>query len=96
MLNNNTGCALCNSTWGDYYETIEDEKLFFCCNDCANIFKAIIQKLKMFYKINSITNLNLQGSSRIRTYIVESDDKSHKGKITFANGKILEIIDQDI
>lgn len=94
MLTNNTGCALCNSTWGNHYETIENEKLFFCCDVCANLFQEIIISLKNLYSMDKIYKLELQGNPRLRTYEVKSITESHKGKITFENGKIFEIIGQ--
>lgn len=91
MSANNIRCALCNSTWGNFYETIENKKLFFCCDACATIFKEIIQELKSFYDITKIDTLFLEGTPRIRTYKLKSNGQTHEGKIIFSNGKILEI-----
>ena len=41
-----TGCALCGSTWGDYYEEIDGQRLFFCCNLCAKGFTNIAEGIK--------------------------------------------------
>lgn len=84
-------CALCHSTWGNYYETVENEKLFFCCDVCATIFKEIILKLKKIYNITTIETLSLEGTPRIRTYKVISNGQIYEGTITFSHGSILAI-----
>lgn len=88
MIVNNSGCALCNSTWGIYYETIEDTKLFFCCEICASLFTDIIRLVKENYNISSISEIMLQGNSRERTFRISSGKNNFQGKITFSNGKI--------
>lgn len=90
MIVNNTGCALCNSTWGNYYQTIENTKLFFCCEACANIFNEIIVYLKRKFEIVSIDKIGLQGNPRYRNFVIFSNKIEFKGKLTFSNKKILE------
>ncbi len=94
MKINNTGCALCNSTWGNYYKKIDNTNFFFCCDVCSSIFEDIIKELKILYEIESITDLNLEGSSRERTYKIIANNREYKGKITFSHGKIMDIKDQ--
>lgn len=40
------GCALCGSTWGEYYDVIEGQRLFFCCDLCAKGFREIVESIK--------------------------------------------------
>ncbi len=41
-----TGCALCGATWGEYYEEVDGERLFFCCDLCAKGFRSIVNEAK--------------------------------------------------
>lgn len=95
MKVNYKGCALCGSMWGHYYKTIEDTKLFFCCEVCASLFTDIVMKIKENYKISTISEIILQGNSRERSLNVFSDENHFQGRITFSNGKIKDFIKID-
>ena len=86
---NFTGCALCNSTWGNYHAILEDAELFFCCEVCFNIYKAIIDKIKQNFDINKIDYLEIEGNPRERTFLAISNAIEYKGKMNFLNGKLL-------
>ena len=91
MKTNNTGCALCDSTWGNYYRTVEAVELFFCCEVCANIFEDIIKEIKNSYRIKSINKMEIIGDTRIRTFNAFCEDIEIHGKVTLNRGKIKEI-----
>ena len=91
MKVNFTGCTLCDSTWGDYYETIEDTKLFFCCDVCASQYRQIITVLKEKLSLGRIDEFHITGNPRKRTFRLFSEGNEFTGYITFANGKILNI-----
>ena len=56
------GCALCGSTWGDYYEEVEGERLFFCCDICAKEFKNMIKEVKVRTKWDKIDEIEIKGN----------------------------------
>lgn len=91
MKVNFTGCTLCDSTWGDYYETIEGTKLFFCCDVCASLFRQIINILKEKLSLSTIDEFHITGTSRKRTFQLFTEGNKFTGDITFANGKILVV-----
>jgi len=90
MKTNYSACALCNSTWGNYYKTIEDTKLFFCCEVCACIYSEIVKKIKDTYNLELIDYLQIEGNTRERYFMAYSQKREFSGKITFSNGKILD------
>lgn len=93
MKVNYNGCALCDSTWGDYYENVEGSKLFFCCHQCALLYKEIISHIKNYYHITDIQNLELHGNPRERIFTLNSDNMFFRGKIQFLNGKLINFLD---
>ena len=93
MKINNSGCALCNSTWGDYYKIIEDTQLFFCCEVCADLYQDIVYKIKKTYQISKIDYLEVEGNSKERIFKGTSDQKVFKGKIHFSKGKVVRFQD---
>ncbi len=42
-----SGCALCGATWGSYYEEVQGERLFFCCDLCAKGFREIVERAEL-------------------------------------------------
>ncbi len=40
------GCALCGSTWGNYWREVEGANRFFCCSLCADAWENAAVKLK--------------------------------------------------
>ena len=93
MKVNYSGCALCDSTWGEYYENVEGSKLFFCCQQCALLYKEIISHIKNFYHITNIQSLELHGNPRERIFKVNCEKTFFTGKIQFLNGRIINFLD---
>jgi hypothetical protein len=87
---NFTGCALCNSTWGDYFKIIEETNLFFCCSICAELYDEIIKTLKTKFELTKIDNLHLQGNSKKRKFVLVTGDDKFSGEISFFNEKIID------
>ncbi|MHA1990632.1 MAG: TA0938 family protein [Candidatus Hodarchaeales archaeon] len=92
MKLNNTGCALCDSTWGNYYRNIEEENLFFCCKVCADIFEDLIKEVRKVKEIKKINKMEIRGDIRVRNFIVYTNEKKIQGKVTLNRGIIREII----
>ncbi len=40
------GCALCGSTWGNYWRETEGANRFFCCALCADAWENAVAKVK--------------------------------------------------
>lgn len=55
------GCALCGSTWGDYYEDVEGERRFFCCELCAKQLRVLCQAIRTAEHWPEIDALELEG-----------------------------------
>jgi hypothetical protein len=85
-----SGCALCGATWGNYYEEIDGEKLFFCCEMCATGFKNMIREVKYRTGWKAIDNLSIEGNYYMgRTCVAENEEKRYKFYLKFDdNAKI--------
>lgn len=40
------GCALCGSSWGNYWRETEGANRFFCCSLCADAWESAAAKVK--------------------------------------------------
>ncbi|ABW01431.1 TA0938 family protein [Caldivirga maquilingensis] len=82
-----TGCALCGATWGEYYDEVDGEKLFFCCDLCAKGFKNIINEIKRrtgWSRIDKLTMVGnyykgrtgvaMHGNEQFKFYVKFNDD----------------------
>ncbi len=90
--NNTEGCALCNATWGEYYREIEGEKMFFCCNICADILENMVKTVKKETGWNKIDYIELNGNySKGRTCTAKSVNDEFKYYYrTYSDGKLME------
>lgn len=93
---NYTGCALCNSTWGDYYATIEGTELFFCCEVCSSIYKKVVDKVKTDHQLKSLDYLEIEGTPRERFFTASSGNKTFKGRINFLQGNIIKFQSSEV
>lgn len=57
-----TGCALCGGKWGDYYEEVDGERLFFCCEYCAREFVNMVNEVKKRTGWDKIDELKINGN----------------------------------
>lgn len=62
-INNRRGCALCDATWGEYWDTVEGEKMRFCCDICAAAFRNMIDEVKRQNKWGAVDRLNISGNN---------------------------------
>ncbi len=90
--NNNDGCALCNATWGEYYREIDNEKMLFCCNICADIFENMVNEVKKRTGWEKIDYIELHGNySSGRNCTAFSNGKRFSYYFrTYSDGKIME------
>ncbi|AAY81528.1 TA0938 family protein [Sulfolobus acidocaldarius] len=79
-----TGCALCGGTWGDYYEEIDGEKLFFCCDICALEFVNMLREVKKRTGWDRIDELVINGNySSGRTCVSKRGGREYKFYVRF-------------
>ena len=78
------GCALCGATWGDYYEEVDGERLFFCCNYCALEFVNMVNEIKRRTGWGKIDELIINGNYYTgRTCVAKNGDKEFKFYVKF-------------
>ena len=86
------GCALCGSTWGDYYEEVEGQRLFFCCDICAKEFRNMISEAKKRGGISTIDELEIKGNFYTgRSCRVKSGDKQFAFYVKFNDEGEIEV-----
>lgn len=79
-----TGCAICGATWGEYYEKIDGEELFFCCDICAKEFSNMIQEVKKRTGWGKVEEVNIRGNWYSgRHVIAKSGNQEFRFYITF-------------
>lgn len=90
--NNETGCALCNSTWGTYYRDIDKERMLFCCNICADIFENMVKQVKEETGWKKIDEIELHGNySNGRNCTARHGKKQFNYYFrTYSNGEMME------
>jgi hypothetical protein len=60
------GCAICSSTWGNYWEEVEGQRMFFCCEICATQFKNMISEVKSRTGWREVEEVRIRGDYRGR------------------------------
>ena len=94
--NNEKGCALCDATWGEYYREIEGEKMFFCCNICADIFENMVNEVKKRTGWEKIGYIQLIGNySKGRECKATSGNESYNYYFrTYGDGRMMAFQDR--
>lgn len=72
MKVNYDGCAICDSTWGDVWEEVEGQRLFFCCDVCAVQFRGLVDRIKADTDWDHLDSLEIAGDRRGRTCLAGS------------------------
>ncbi|QKR00652.1 TA0938 family protein [Metallosphaera tengchongensis] len=79
-----TGCALCGGTWGSYYEDVEDQSMFFCCDLCAKAFINTVNEVKKRTGWDHLDQLELKGNYYTgRTCVARREGKEYKFYVKF-------------
>ena len=63
QINNIHGCALCDATWGEYWDDVENERMRFCCNICAFALKNMISEVKKSAHWPRLEKIEIQGDN---------------------------------
>ena len=77
------GCAICQSTWGDYWAEVEGQRMFFCCNLCESEFRNMIQQIKQRTGWKQIDEVQITGDHRGRECTALSDRGAYRFFIRF-------------
>jgi hypothetical protein len=77
------GCAICGSTWGDYWEEVEGQRTFFCCDVCAAEFKNMVKAVKAETGWNSVDEIETEGDFRGRSCVARSSGNQFQFFIRF-------------
>jgi len=86
---NYSGCAICNSTWGNLWEEVEGERLFFCCGLCVLQFQNLVRRVKAETGWPTIDSLTIAGDRRGRTIHAIQGASSYDCALAFnAQGEI--------
>ena len=83
------GCALCESTWGDYWADVEGQRMFFCCSICEVEFRNMVNEVKHRAGWKSLDEIKMTGDYRGRECTAFSGSRSFRFFIRFdSEGKI--------
>ncbi len=77
---------------GEYYREIENEKMFFCCNICADIFENMVNVVKKETGWDHIDSVELHGNYSLgRNCTATSGENTFKYYFrAYSDGRIME------
>ncbi len=78
-----TGCAICEATWGDYWEVVEGQRMFFCCDICAIEFKNMINQVKKRTGWKTVDEIKMTGNYRGRECTASYGSERYNFSIRF-------------
>jgi hypothetical protein len=88
---NYSGCAICDSTWGNLWEEVDGQRLFFCCSICVVQFRALLRRMKDEHGWPHLDALEIQGDRRGLECIGRWGSESLRVHVTFnPEGEILK------
>jgi hypothetical protein len=83
LKRNYTGCAICDSTWGNVWEEVEGERMFFCCSTCVVQFRHLVARIKKDTGWLTIESLELLGDRRGRTCVAQNGPATFRAGFAF-------------
>lgn len=90
MQRNYTGCAICDSTWGDVWAEVDGERLFFCCELCVVQYRGLLDRIRHESGWATIDAIAIGGDRRGRTCEVTRGTERARFVFSFdAEGKLL-------
>ncbi|MCI4372444.1 MAG: TA0938 family protein [Thermoplasmata archaeon] len=90
MKRNYTGCAICDSTWGNLWEEVEGERMFFCCATCVVQFRRLVGRIKEETGWPTLESLDIVGDRRGRTCVAQAGTETLSVFVTFnSDGELL-------
>lgn len=76
-------CALCESEWGNHWEEIDGQRMFFCCWICARAFDNMVQEVKRRTGWRVVDEIKIVGDYRGRQCTALSGAGSFHFQIRF-------------
>lgn len=90
---NYRGCAVCDSTWGNLYEEVEGQRMFFCCSVCAVQFRELVARIRKEAGWGRIDALAITGDRRGRTCTARGGDATFRCFVAFnPEGRIRQFL----
>jgi hypothetical protein len=90
LKRNYSGCAICNSTWGNVWEEVDGERTFFCCTTCVAQFRHLVDRIKGETGWGRIESLEVEGDRRGRTCLAKAGSEALRAKVLFnSEGELL-------
>ncbi len=77
------GCAICQATWGDHWEEVEGQRMFFCCDICAVEFKNMVNEVKKRTGWPTLDEIKMTGNYRGRECVALYEGKRYGFSIRF-------------
>ncbi len=76
-------CALCNSEWGDHWEEIDGQRMFFCCWVCARAFDHMVQEVKRRTGWEALDEVKTEGDYRGRECAAIRGAEAYRFRLRF-------------
>ena len=80
------GCVICGATWGDYWEEVEGQRMFFCCDVCAKEFIKMVGEVKRRTGWERIEEIQMEGNYRGRSCTAIQGANRYRFFIRFEEG----------
>ena len=91
MKRNYTGCAICDSTWGDTWAEVDGERMFFCCELCVVQFRGLVERIKATTGWLAIDAIAIEGDRRGRRVEARHGGATFRAFVAFnAEGRVRE------
>jgi hypothetical protein len=93
LKRNFAGCAICDSTWGNVWEEVEGERMFFCCRLCATQFRTLIERIERETGWTTVEAVEISGDRRGRECVARSGSGSIRVVFSFTpEGELLRFV----
>lgn len=89
MKRNYSGCAICDSTWGDLWAEVEGERMFFCCELCVTQFRGLIDHIKQVTGWSTVEGIEIAGDRRGRTCVASGQGETARFAFAFNSDGLL-------
>ena len=97
MKRNYAGCAICDSTWGNLWEEIDGERMFFCCAICVVQFRGLVDRIKKETGWAAIDSVEIAGDRRGRVCDARGGSQGVRVRVVFnPEGEILRFETLDL
>jgi Ta0938 len=83
LKRNYRGCAICDSTWGNVWEEVEGERMFFCCSICVVQFRGLVDRIERETGWPRLDEIEISGDRRGRTCVARAGAESVRVRVTF-------------